>query len=672
MREKSLRAFCSLLLLFPSICYAGMPAQSGRSDVTVFLHVNTISMETDRVLKDQTVLVQGGRILRIAPSTETPLPRHAARIDGSGKYLVPGLADLHVHLFSSDDLLSYVANGVTTVVNMDGGPMHLRWRDQVRQGKLLGPTIYTAGHTTDGVPPLNEMFLTAERPEEARAVVREEKQAGYDFIKLYGTLRPDVFHAILETAQQEKIPVVGHINRQVGALEVLKSTQVLAAHLEDLMFARFDHLPTDAELEEFATAIAASHITVTPNLNVNPANIAQLQDLNAVLKSPDAKLLPPAAYSQWMPANNRNERNDQTTQQIALMKEVQKTLYKLVNLLQAKEVRLVLGTDAAPYGFPGLSAHQELEELVEAGFTPYQALLTATRNSGAFIAENVPNAPRFGTITDGAVADLVLLSANPLENIENVNSIDGVMLKGKWLSAAELGSLQAAADAHAVKIKQRLEEIDAALESGDVDRAEKSAEPPKSERSPWIAEWVLMTKARKLQATKLPAAIQVAQLNTRLYPQSFSAFYLLADLQFQDRNLDQALTQARKSLQLEPHNAATLNLAEKIETIQQPLRFKPSGTYRLECTNDLSGEIQKTDLLIEAQPNGQLRGKKNDPDGNASVLSSVYVGGNRMWVVAETSFGPLEFRISADGNNISGYWAGPFGHNGKLSGKRVD
>jgi len=169
------------------------------------------------------------------------------------------------------------------------------------------------------------------------------------------------------------------------------------------------------------------------------------------------------------------------------------------------------------------------------------------------------------------------------------------------------------------------------IESGDVGRAEKSAELLKSESSSWIAEWVLMTKARKLQTTKLPAAIQVAKLNTRLYPQSFSAFYLLADLLFQDRSLDQALTQATKSLQLEPHNAAILNLVEKIETIQQPLRFTPAGTYRLEYVNDLSGEIQKTDLVIEGRPNGQLSGKKTDPGGNGSVLSSVCAGGNRMW-----------------------------------------
>ena len=668
MSKKNRQTFYILLcLLFPFIGYAQTPP-----DTTAFTHVNLISMETEQLLEDQTVIVQGSKILQIGPTNKVPLSKNARQIDGSGKYLIPGLADLHVHLFSPDDLLSYLANGVTTVMNMDGGPMHLRWRDEVRRGSLLGPTIYTAGHTTDGLPPLNAMFLTAETPDDARAAVTEQKRAGYDFIKLYGTLRPDVFRAILEAGRQEKIPVVGHINRQVGALEVLKSSQVLAAHLEDLIFARFDGPPSDAELQEFASAIAASHITVTPNLNVNPANIAQLQDLNAVLKSPEARLLPPAAYSQWMPANNRNERNEQTAQQIDQMKQVQGVLHKLVNLLRTKNVRLVLGTDAAPYGFPGLSAHQELQELVEAGFTPYQALLTATRNSGEFIGENVPDAPRFGTITKGAEADLVLLSANPLENINNTKRIAGVMVKGRWLPSTKLSELRDAADAHSGEIKQRLEPIDSALESGDIDQAEKIAEPLRSETSPWIAEWVLMTKARKLEGAKLPAAIQVAQWSTRLYPQSFSAFYLLADLLFEARDYDRAQIEVKKSLSIEPHNAAAINLAEKIETVRKPLGFRPAGTYQVQYTNDQSGEVQKTTFMIEALPNGRFGGKQVDAGGEAKAVKSVFVGGDRLWAVAETPMGPMELRIIVENASLSGYWAAPFGRNGKLTGKKVE
>jgi len=661
-------SIAAVLLSYAPIIQAD--TSSDTPHAVVFSHVNVISMTGEEILANQTVLIQDGKISRVGPSGTVTSPKNAIQIDGTGKYLIPGLADLHVHLFSSDDLLSYVANGVTTVLNMDGSPAHLAWREQVRRGKLLGPTIYTAGPTTDGYPPLNEMFVTAENPQQARALIRETKRAGYDAIKLYGTLRPDVFRAILEAAAVEKIPVVGHINRQIGALEVLKSKQVLAAHLEDLLFSRFDQPPTDAELEEFANAIAASHITVTPNLNVNPTNIAQLTDLNAVLNSHEAQLLSPAAYSQWMPANNRNERNDQTAQQIEQMNQIQLILYKFVNLLNARGVPLVLGTDAAPYGFPGFSAHQELAELVEAGLSPYQALLTATRNSGKFLSENIPNAPRIGTVSEGSTADLVLLSANPLIDIQNIRHIDGVMLNGRWLSSADLGKLQTAAQSRSAAIKNRLVEIDAALDSGDISHAQKAAEPLRSETTPWIAEWVLMSKARKLQSSKLPAAIQVAKWNVQLYPDSFFAHYLLADLLLQDHKLTEALAADQQSLKLEPHNAAASNLEEKIQALQKPLQFAPQGTYEIKLKNDQSGDLQTIVVKLDRSQDGQWSGKKIESGSAPSPLRSVSAGANRLWLIVDGPFGPLELRIAVTAAALDGYWAGPFGHNGHLSGSK--
>lgn len=668
-RLLNLLAF-AVLLVFAWVNQANSAVDT--PPAVVFSHVNVIAMTTDAILSDQTVVIQGGKILQIGSSGSITPPHNALQIDGSGKYLMPGLADLHVHLFSSDDLLPYVAHGVTTVLNMDGSPAHLIWRQQVRDGKLIGPSIYTAGPTTDGYPPLNEMFVTAENAETARALVHDTKHAGYDCIKLYGTLRPDAFGAILDAAERERIPVVGHINRQLGALEVLKSRQVLAAHLEDLLFSRFDQPPSDTELQKFADAIAASHITVTPNLNVNPVNISQLKDLDAVLNSADAKLLPPAAYSQWMPANNRNERNHQTAQQIEQMNQVQQILSKLVNLLNARGVRLVLGTDAAPYGFPGLSAHQELLELVEAGFSPYQALLTATRNSGNFIAENFPNAPRAGTVSEGSDVDLVLLSANPLSDIHNLGKIDGVMLKGKWLAAADLARMQSSAQDQWSSTKSRLKEIDAALEAGDIARAQQAAKPLQSAASPCIAEWVLMTKARKLQSANLPAALEVARWTTRLYPDSFFAHYLVADLLLQGNQPNESVAANLQSLRLQPHNAAALNLQEKIQALQKPLQFTPEGTYELKLKNDQSGEVQAILVNIERKPNGQWSGTKSDSGTEPVALRSVTGGDNRLWLIADGQFGSLELRITITGSKLDGYWAGPFGHNGHLSGSKTE
>lgn len=638
-------------------------------DSFVISHVNLIPMDSDQVLPDRYVLVEHGRISRISAS-EIRVPSTVKTIDGHGKFLMPALADLHVHLFSPDDFPAYLSYGVANVLNMDGSPLHLAWRRQIREGKLLGPTIYTAGHTIDGCPPLNELFLTAETPEQGRAIVRQQKRAGYDAIKLYGTLRADVLHAILETAQEEKIPVVGHINRQVGALEVLKSSQTLAAHLEDLLFARFAQPPTDAELLAFADAIAVSHITVTPNLNVNPANITQLENLTTVLHSSESALLSPAAYSQWMPANNRNEHNDQTAQQIEQMKQIQQILCKFVKLLSDRHVPLVLGTDASAYGFPGLSAHQELRELVEAGVSPYEALRSATANAGTFMAANFPGAPRFGVVAEGTEADLLLLSANPLENIQNVEQIVGVTLRGRWLSAAQLADLRAQSNVRIAKTKVALEKMDAALDVGNVAPANQFKQSNPSGETPWYAEWVLMTKARKLQQKNLPAAIAIARLDTELYPDSFSSWYLIADLLFANRDLWEASKQLQKSLALEPSDAAARNLAEKIEALRQPLQFSPAGAYSLEYKNDRSAEVVKAILHVEKSQDGQLRATLTGLSGEPIPADSIFAGANRLWVHADSLSGPLEFRITVNGSTLSGYWDGLFGSNGPLSGSK--
>ncbi|HEY6554190.1 MAG TPA: amidohydrolase family protein, partial [Vicinamibacteria bacterium] len=489
LRVSALLAPVLIALLAPSASVAegGAP---GSSEVLAITHVNVVPMDAERVLEDQTVLVTKGTIFALGHAREVVIPPGAARVEGRGRYLMPGLADLHVHLFSPDDLLAYVAAGVTTVANMDGSPAHLKWRDQVRAGALVGPTIFTAGHTIDGVPPLNEMFLTAETAEAARAIVAEQKRAGYDMVKVYGTLRPEVYRAILQAGEDARIPVVGHVNRQVGALAVLKSSQALAAHLEDLLFARFDRPPSDAELVEFADAIAASSLTVTPNLNTGPMSIAQIRDLGAVLSSSEARLLSPAAYSQWMPANNRNERGANGQRQVEMLEGVQGILRRLTRLLSSRGVRLVAGSDASAYGIPGSSLHQELQELVKAGLSPYEALLTATRNSGEFLAEKVAPLPRRGTVTMGSVADLVLLSANPLQDIGNAARVEGVWLRGRWLSATDLKARASAASTRFDEEKRRLDEIDAFLEAGDEPRAAKAGVGLGSDGSPWIAEWV--------------------------------------------------------------------------------------------------------------------------------------------------------------------------------------
>ncbi len=176
MRARSILLIHILLSLLVSASLSASPQPRSQRNTVVISHVTVVPMEMDKegMLRDQTVIVRDGKIWKISAGAQTP--KVALHIDGRGKYLIPGLADLHVHLFSANDLSAYVFYGITTVLNMDGGPAHLRWRSQVQDGKILGPAIHTAGHTIDGFPPLNEMFLTAETPEQGSTLVREQKR----------------------------------------------------------------------------------------------------------------------------------------------------------------------------------------------------------------------------------------------------------------------------------------------------------------------------------------------------------------------------------------------------------------------------------------------------------------------------------------------------------------
>jgi len=285
------------------------------------------------------------------------------------------------------------------------------------------------------------------------------------------------------------------------------------------------------------------------------------------------------------------------------------------------------------------------------------------------MSETFQGTHQFGTIKEGAEADLLLLSSNPLTDIKHTQDIAGLMLRGRWLSADDLGRLRETTEARFDKEKREVDRVDAALESGNMAPAESVAMPP--DGSPPIAEWVLMTKARKLQGKDLAAAVRVARLDAKWYPESFSAPFLLADLLFQSEMVKEASMETAKSLAIEPNNAATRNLATKIAAVQQPVRFTTAGTYRVEYVNDVSHETQKVDLVIEDDTHGHLRGKKTAGD-QSSELRSFIAGGDRLWAVSDSPFGPLEFRIVVEGDNLSGYWAGPFGQNGMIKGKKVE
>ncbi|MFQ5733856.1 MAG: amidohydrolase family protein, partial [Planctomycetaceae bacterium] len=425
--------------------YAKMKAE-GEATVAIE-NVNVVPMDREAVLPDQTVMVRDGKIVSIAAASEANVPAFATRIDGTGKYLMPGLADMHVHFYDEGTLLLFVANGVTTVRNLFGNPVHLKYREQIRRGERLGPTIYTSGPTLDGDPPIISYAVSVSSPKAARRVVAEQAAAGYDCIKILNGIQPDVYDAIMEAARRHGIPVVGHVPTDVGLRHVLESRQSSIEHfdgygmacartdqrLEGLTDRRRGYFEGWENLDEtrFAEIVAATRQAGTwicPTLTIFRQSFRSLEELNRAFKAPEARFLAPDVAESWK-GSKRSEALVEAAQRIEPMRE--RALKKLYDA----GVPMLLGTDCVmPNVIAGFSAAQELKYLVEVGLTPYQAIAAGTREAAEFLGAS----DEFGTVAVGRRADLILVEGNPLEDVQNVAKRAGVMVRGKWFPEEQL------------------------------------------------------------------------------------------------------------------------------------------------------------------------------------------------------------------------------------------
>ncbi len=407
--------------------------------------VNVITMAHEEVLQGQTVVVRDGLIELVGDKDHGTIPQDATIIDGHEKYLMPGLADMHVHLMQENDLLPYLANGVTTVQNMWGfqgfwkwkGVDHLLLREKVARGKVLGPRVITAGPVTDGISAVWPGSRNIADPEEARAAVFSDKAAGYDFFKVYSRLSPDVFKMIVKTAKETGMDVKGHVPDSTLPLEnALRSGMFSIEHLTgyiDVLGVKYVFPPE--KLSEYARLTRESHVWNCPTITTMVTFFCMEKDF---IRSFEHRGM---GHRTWFEQvflriagqafrKVKLEKNDCTYH-----KRMTNLMYQAVKALHDEGAGLLLGTDSP---FPGTSAgfsiHDELTHLVAAGLTPYEALKTGTINA----AESLRETDRWGTLSVGKTADLVLLSDNPLRDIQNTRKIEGVVLRGKWITKGEL------------------------------------------------------------------------------------------------------------------------------------------------------------------------------------------------------------------------------------------
>jgi imidazolonepropionase-like amidohydrolase len=357
-------------------------------------HVTVLPMDRDTSLADHTILVQQDRITWIGRSNEARIPTGARRLDGRGAYLIPGLADMHVHIQRIENLREFVAAGITTVRNMRGEPKHVIWREQIAKGTLVGPTIFTTGPSL-GQYRLNPdpRFVGLPSTADAENVVRQQAEAGYDMIKVIQRISVPVYERLVTVARAAKMPVVGHVLPGIGLDRSLSTGQVSLEHVDGLRAqSRIVSLFGDGQkgFDQDARAIARAGAWV-----------------GTIASSRTGSCAPPTEIVR------RN----------------------IASLRRAK-VKMLAGSDAGigPVR-SGSGLHCELATLVAAGLTPYEALATATVNAGAFARAHLKRAQiPFGTVTIGARADLVLLSVDPRADIEAIARPVGVVVRGVVLS----------------------------------------------------------------------------------------------------------------------------------------------------------------------------------------------------------------------------------------------
>lgn len=424
-----------------------IPAVARADEAPVlFEHVNVVPMDRDRILEDRSVLVADGRIVAIGGTVAAP--PGARIVDGQGGYLMPGLADMHVHSANSRDMQVFLANGVTTVLNMGGASSD--FVDQVvpaiNAGRRPGPHIYLALRV-DSTPDYGQLVVTS--PAQARAVVGLARTNGYDFIKVYNNLAPDVFEAFIEEGRREGVPVVGHGVTRVGIERQLAAGQLMVAHLEEYLYTVF--FPPDADVgtrapddSQIAAAVAftrRSGAFVTADLGTY-ATIAGLwghpEATAGYRGDPDLAYLDPAMRIAWR-RSGYEERSGDLGARLRF-------LGRFARALLDAGVPLIAGTDTPTItgDYPGASLRTDLYALHDAGFSAFQALSTATRTPGVFIARAKPGAVCFGVVAIGCRADLLLLRGNPLADLHALEARAGVMVGGAWHSEAQLDAMLAA------------------------------------------------------------------------------------------------------------------------------------------------------------------------------------------------------------------------------------
>lgn len=404
-------------------------AQTPASGTVAFVNVTTVPMDGNRVVPGSTVVVSGGAVTAVGSSSSVKPPADATVIDGRGKFLMPGLAEMHGHIpspisspsLTDNVLFLYVANGVTFVRGMQGAEGQLALRDRAARNEIVAPTLMLAA------PAFN-----AKTADDAMALVRTRKAEGWDLLKILGGLTRESYDAMAATARELKIPFAGHVPSTVGLDHVLLRSQDTIDHLD--MYAESiggTSAPvTDTAIQDLVARTLKAGTANVPTLFVwetlrGPVTLESRTTL------PELQYLPPAQVAQWT-KGLQNRLSNPTFDAVAAKHYIDNRMRILAALYKAG-APILLGSDAPQqFNVPGFSIHHEMQRMIDAGMTPYDVITSGTAAVGAHVGG------AFGRVAVGQRADFILVDANPLQDVANVRKRSGVMLRGRWIPEAEI------------------------------------------------------------------------------------------------------------------------------------------------------------------------------------------------------------------------------------------
>jgi imidazolonepropionase-like amidohydrolase len=440
-----MKIYLSLLFLLCAAALAAQELPDSRKQEIVFRNVQVIPMDRETVLPNQIVIVKDGKISLIGDARMVKYSKDALVIDANGKYLLPGLTEMHAHIPPVDNIepmkevaLLFALQGVTTIRGMLGHPRHLELRAKLQSGEIPGPRFYTSGPSFNG--------QTAPTGEIAARMVREQKAAGYDFLKLHPGLSKETFSVLAATAKEVNIPFAGHVSFDVGVWRAIDAGYASIDHMDGFveslvpglenmteqqtgLFGMFIGYKADTtRIPKLVNALRDHHIWVVPTQCLAERWFTPDKSPEELAKEPEMVYMAPNTVNSWVNTKKSLLANPayhpaEVRQFIQLRKQLIYACYK-------GGVGLLLGSDAPQiFDVPGFSLHHELQYLVNAGLSPYEALRSGTVNPAAYFKRD-----DIGVIKPGAVADFILLNGNPLKDISEINHIEGVVLDGKWLS----------------------------------------------------------------------------------------------------------------------------------------------------------------------------------------------------------------------------------------------